>query len=276
MTIKELGAMDATAITDDLELRAHPAMTDGGDVDDDPSAEDDRHLASGGSDKTLCGLDRSGVSSVHPSKARKDDCPVCRENWRKLKTKAPAKHKPAGKQAEADTKSEPVPATDPTVMAVALAPEITSSKETLVRDPRDGEIKPKSAITFQERSWGTKPAPVPRSCSKCGTDSKPLDDEGLCGDCALFLVTPKGPVESSPIAPEPNLMKALQSLGVGVGPTEFDPPKPVAEMTKEEQEDECIRLRLLGQSHIKIETRMGWPKQHGNRAWRVCKKRGIK
>lgn len=37
-----------------------------------------RHLASGSSTKTFCGLDRVGQTVAHPSKARKDDCLDCR------------------------------------------------------------------------------------------------------------------------------------------------------------------------------------------------------
>lgn len=48
-----------------------------------------RHLAGGGSDTTMCGLDRGATETVHPSKARKTDCAECREKWRLLKAKKP-------------------------------------------------------------------------------------------------------------------------------------------------------------------------------------------
>jgi hypothetical protein len=44
-----------------------------------------RHLAIGASAVTLCGLDRSGLVTAHPSKARKTDCLACRDALRKDK-----------------------------------------------------------------------------------------------------------------------------------------------------------------------------------------------
>src|SRR6476469_1272662 len=41
-----------------------------------------RHLAVGASAVTLCGMDRTGLTTVHPSKARKTDCLECRKALR--------------------------------------------------------------------------------------------------------------------------------------------------------------------------------------------------
>lgn len=50
-------------------------------VRDAPKPEE-RHLANGGSTKTLCGLDRAGLKTAHPSKAKKTDCLGCRDAYR--------------------------------------------------------------------------------------------------------------------------------------------------------------------------------------------------
>lgn len=44
-----------------------------------------RHLAVGASSMTLCGLERAGLATAHPSKARRTDCLSCREALRKDK-----------------------------------------------------------------------------------------------------------------------------------------------------------------------------------------------
>jgi hypothetical protein len=38
-----------------------------------------------------------------------------------------------------------------------------------------------------------------------------------------------------------------------------------------EEVAKVLALRALGRSYIAIETEMGWPPQHGNRTWRICK-----
>jgi hypothetical protein len=46
---------------------------------------DIRHLAVGASTVTLCGLERNGLATAHPSKARRTDCLACRDALRKGK-----------------------------------------------------------------------------------------------------------------------------------------------------------------------------------------------
>lgn len=54
-----------------------------------------RHLAVGASMMTFCGLERTGLLTVHPSKARKTDCLACRNAYR-LDKAAPGALRSAG------------------------------------------------------------------------------------------------------------------------------------------------------------------------------------
>lgn len=205
-----------------------------------------RHLAAGSTDHALCGVDRSTVSTIHPSKARKTDCAKCREAWRVLKAKKPL-----------DTTTGPK--------------FVELSKDT------------------------TKPTPI--FCERCGSDTNVVDwaDAKLCAKCVDIeksVAVTAAAVRDSELDTslgESVIDRLLETpadtsiLGIGVAPDEpsesakaLEPPKPYAEMTKQEFEDEVIRLRLLGLAHIPIEKRMGMKPQHGNRPWRICKKRGVK
>jgi hypothetical protein len=219
-----------------------------------------RHLAAGSAEHTLCGLDRAELSTVHPSKARKTDCPTCREAWRTLQAQKPPKHEPQPMpvmtpeaieiiSADGELKAEPSAmekaeekAAKLYAMASKLAPELVD-KEIIVRDPADGELKPKSnLISFKEYSVGTtKPGP---------------------GE-------PNPPDEVTPTEDSPEVTEEAQDV-------QETPMPEVKLMTVDEIDAEVTRLRGLGLSHIKIETAMNWSKQHGNRSWRICQRLGIK
>lgn len=99
-----------------------------------------RHLAGGGSDTTMCGLDRGATETVHPSKARKTDCAECREKWRLLKAK-----KPVFVETSMDTRPTPVlpengknygdggmPGAEPIVSRTAVVQKMIDSTVTRV------------------------------------------------------------------------------------------------------------------------------------------------
>lgn len=69
-----------------------------------------RHLAAGSSATTMCGIPRETVTTAHPSKARKNDCPACREAWRLLKNKSPK-----FQETSEGTKPAPVPEEPPAI-----------------------------------------------------------------------------------------------------------------------------------------------------------------
>ncbi len=56
--------------------------------DDGPKPVDPRHLATANMTETFCGLPRDDHKVVHPSKARRTDCAVCRKNSREAMTEA--------------------------------------------------------------------------------------------------------------------------------------------------------------------------------------------
>lgn len=91
MTYRELlaGPTEADLVSDlcGREITEDNTRTTSTELGDMPGL---RHLAAGGSETTLCGADRSAVSCVHPSKARKTDCPKCRDKWRTFKANTPS------------------------------------------------------------------------------------------------------------------------------------------------------------------------------------------
>jgi hypothetical protein len=87
MTMKEAiegGVDDGTETIETIPEEAHTV-----------EAEEPRHLAMGSSLVTLCGLERAGLRTAHPSKAKRDDCPACRDVYRNRKPNLKDRQAPA-------------------------------------------------------------------------------------------------------------------------------------------------------------------------------------
>jgi hypothetical protein len=78
MTVKEAGEVATTPEETEIPTEALPH------ADLDRLAPEARHLALGASPVTFCGLPKAGLAAAHPSKARRTDCPECRDAYRRI------------------------------------------------------------------------------------------------------------------------------------------------------------------------------------------------
>ena len=198
---------------------------------------DTRHLAHGASPATLCGLDRATVSTTHPSKARKTDCPACRDAYRAMRTgKDMAKVLPEPERPEKFKTGDHV--------------EFVDGSVWLVDDVRPSGADVHCLLGSKDYTRGRK--------LTIGADSSVRvflvgEFEALVEESKTAANAVKLPITKETKATPETKIKAPKWL-----PTVED----IAEVK---------RLRALGLSFMSIEATMEWPDSHGNRPFRICK-----
>jgi hypothetical protein len=261
MTIKE--ALDGGTSADEL---ANP----GGMREPAPPRElkeaGVRHLAYGSSPTTLCGLDRSAVSTAHPTKAKKTDCQACRDAYRLGRAgKVAAKGGPDS-AGSAQTLPPPKNAREAFVDAMI---------DSTVEEGRPQKFGKGDHVELLDGSvWHVEDVRVSGSDLRCligggsykrgatttiGSTSgvrvfKPGEFDALVADSKRKAEAAKLPptVAAAPLGGPPTARPATGKWA----PTAAE----VAEVK---------RLRALGHSFIKIEKALDWPDGHGNRPWRI-------
>ena len=193
---------------------------------------DVRHLAIGAATETLCGLLREGLTTAHPSKAKRTDCLACRNVYR--------------------TKGLP-PAPDVT-RKTGDRVEFPDGSVWLVEDARKGGLDVRCVISGGDNKKGRRSTISVDSPLRVFTEAEfeaTLVREREANEAAAKAATPAPTADGTPA---PVKVRATTKWT----PTKFDV-------------DEVRRLRALGRSYIAIETEMGWPDGHGNRPFRIMK-----
>lgn len=233
MTFKEVASADVEQPIEELphkELAAvEPTLMEAA------SAAMERHLAGGASATTLCGVDRSTVSTVHPSKARKTDCEACRLKLRDLSRKKEI--------ATGDPMNE-----RPIVKGDKVAMDDDSA--WLVEDARDGGLDLSCLVGSMAHAKGR------RTTVSRGAVLRLLSDAAfseLVGREKALKPLKEKPLKAM------DLVGGVKASRAGVVPTK-------------EQIAEVKRLRMAGLSYRDIDTAMLWPPSGGNRCFKICKK----
>ncbi len=252
MTIKDI--LDGGTSADEL---SNPGGVEEIGVTALAAAAEVRHLAHGASETTLCGIDRSAVSTVHPSKARKTDCAVCRKTLREGKVKgAVAKDPMAPPPTAQDALLNMIPEGDGPKLASGMKVEMLDGSVWLVEDVRVSGLDVRCLLGGSEYAKG-------RQLTIGANSPLRLFDDARYE--ALLLESKKAAAAAKLPAPKPEgAAKKLKDTPAGE-------PRAAKWTPTDEEIAEVKRLRNLGLAFIPIEKAMGWPDGHGNRPFRICK-----